>query len=203
VKILSHANVIIPMIFFEVKKDNERISSYVMENHYLCQLDEKERIILASKISPLDVSKINVTWFNSGFEHTLSMCINYKDIETHVKNWYNKASEDRYNDAKKEGGYVKKFLTTELNRIFLGGIFNKYNMPKGGKISKDYFLLGIYDEIFGKDFSIIRKDGFFVKAEVDKNLNAVRILDERLKNIEKMLNLLIKKEKISIQKDNL
>lgn len=182
---MTELNTGINIVSFYVKR-GKNSKRYLIENSLICQLPPEKRILLVQRIDEAwkpkesDVFARKKCFEEGRLEDFLKEGQRAADIETGLA----------------EKGYTWKFLRSEMNRIFFGGLAGvgtHYNFTTG----KGSFLSYLYRELMPEDGEILVSDIYIIPLILKIETNEVRILDDSLKNLQNMINLLIKKNLVS------
>lgn len=162
---------------------------YVIENGLICQLPPEKRILL--------IQKTEEKWEGKAEENDIfhvKKCFSEGTLEKFLREGQ-KVAESIVGES--EMGYTWKFLRSEMNRLFFGSLGGfGFNHNFSGK--KELFLKYLYREVVPEGSIISINGAYLAYLTWYQEENRVEILDSSLKNLQDMINLLIKKKEISI-----
>jgi hypothetical protein len=136
--------ILIPFVLLRLgTTDGEK--RILVENHYICDLSETDRILLVSKWREgkrIQVVGEKKELCKSSGEEVLSLLIDgYRAVKTRVNEL---AGHER-----KSSGFAKGFIASELRRLFFGGYMQKPPIPRISDKVKLSFLMELYSTALG------------------------------------------------------
>lgn len=197
----------LPAILFSVSSTTEK-RYYLLENHYICQVPNEEKFLVMMRIKN-EIALKEIEKFRNGQVelHTLKECIVPEELPQAIQLWgesiKSKAHAIESSRSNLTNRYFYKFLSSEMNRIFFGGYFNRQKLEVDLERRKYDFLLSIYKEIFGDKNKVELISRVYIPISVDHEKQRVIALNENFSAICNVLNSFSKKKKITISAETL
>jgi hypothetical protein len=162
--------------------------TYAIENSLICQLLPQNRILLIQKIER-DLMSSEVV---DG--KIIDKCFSDDNLKEFLDEGLKAAMGIK---GKEPERFALKFLSSEMNRLIFGGLFNRgIKLDVSGK--RDLFLISLYRDLLPEGSKISVKRNVIQQATVREAGENIYIEESALSGIEKMLNLLIKKGMIKL-----